>query len=269
MRKLRLLAAVFAATALLAGCEKDDNGGGTEPAVTVDFESAQLLTQTGNYTVKYDDILWGADKAEEMENGDNVYDGIVYTEDGADFGSYYNDYASGGYPGDYWGGFAVSSNDNKENLGMDYSNQFSVYASTATKFAIGYDVSYTGSTAEYDKPTIKFTSSCTVASARIANANKTYHYCVDNPKGAAGEQDILFELVATGYKADAATGTVKVTLANGADVLADWKEVSFTPLGEVDRIVFSFESNDVGSMGNNVPSFFCIDDIKIKTTSKE
>ncbi len=255
---------VLAMTVLLAGCEKGDTGT-TGSYVTVDFEEAQLLTQTGNYSPTYDNILWGADQAETMENGDLVYDGIIYTEEGAAFGNYYNDYASFGYPVDSWGGFAISSNDDKENLGvMDYSNQFSVYASTVTKFAIGYDVSFMGSTATYDKPTIEFDAPCTVVSARIANANKTYHYCVDNPKGALGEEDILFELVATGYKADAVTGTVKVTLANGADVLSDWKEVSFKPLGEVDMIIFSFESNDNGSVGNNVPSFFCIDDIRIE-----
>lgn len=251
---------------MLAGCENDDNGGGTY--VTVDFESAQLLTETGNYLPKYDGILWGAEETEKDSYGNNVYDGIVYTEDGAGFGSYYNDYASGEYAGDFWGGFAISDNCNRENLGGDYSNQFGVYASTTTKFAMGYDVSYAGSTAEYDRPIIEFTAPCSVASARIANANKTYHYCADNPKGALGEEDIFFELIATGYKRRSGsgewdeTGTVRVTLANGTDVLSDWKEVSFIPLGMVDRIVFSFESNDIGSMGNNIPSFFCLDDLK-------
>ncbi len=261
MRRFSFFAAAFAVAASLVACNEKGNGG--EPTLTVDFESAELLNQTGNYSPRYDNILWGADSAEENSSGDNVYEGIIYDEDGASFGSYYNDNASGEYPGDYWGGFAVSSSADLRDMGLDYSSQFGVYAPSASKFAIGYDTSYAGSGVEYDKPTILFDAPCRIATARIANANKTYHYCAANPKGASGEKDILFELVATGYHGSAEAGTVKITLARGTEVLADWREVSFASLGEVDKVVFSFESNDTNEWGNLVPMFFCIDDLKI------
>ncbi len=58
--------------------------------------------------------------------------------------------------GESWGGFALSANRDLEDLGMDYSNQFSVYASDNTKFAVGYAFGDWGG--EYGVPVIEFSN---------------------------------------------------------------------------------------------------------------
>lgn len=262
--KFLILAAILP-TLALTGCDKS-NGGDDEKeySAIVDFESAQLEMQAGKYSPKYDNVLFGASRT-TLVNDNNVFEGIIYSEDGLSFGSTYNDYASYGSAGDYWGGFAISSNNNLEDLGYDYSNQFSAYASSVSKYAIGYDIWYSEYySAAYDKPTIVFETPKTIFSARIANANKAYHYCVSNPNGSSGETPISFKLIVKGFNDGKETQTVSVVLAEGTNVLSGWKEVDFTSLGEVDKIEFSFESNDVNAMGNLVPAYFCIDDIKIK-----
>lgn len=226
-----------------------------KPSFTIDFEESQLTAQTSTYS----NILWGKEKAADVE-GKSVFNGILYTETPASFGSYY------AFDGEYesWGGFALSSNRDLTDLGWDYTNQFSVYAPEANKFAIGYPMGDWGG--EYGNPIIEFEKTVTVLSADIANANKTYHYCISNPKVGEGEsqEDIWVNLIITGYKSDAKTKEMTVKLANGAEVLADWKSYDFSSLGDVDKLTFAIDSNSKNQYGLLVPTFFCIDNISIK-----
>lgn len=224
-----------------------------EPA-TITFEDAELAATTGEYA----NILWGRELATENE-GTPIYNGLLYTEGTASFGSYFE----GSAYGDMWGGFAISSNRDLEDLGMDYANQFSVYASDNSQFAIAYIFGDWGN-GEYGTPTIEFARPVTVASADFANANKTYFYCKANPTiGSDGaEEDIWVNLVATGYNGDSTeTTTVTIPLATGTDVLADWKTFDMSALGTVTKITFDIDSNDTGEWGINVPLFFCMDNI--------
>jgi hypothetical protein len=227
-----------------------------EPTVVVTFEGAELFATTSTYT----DILWGREKASE-ENGSQVYNGLLYTEEGASFGSYYS------YDGTWesWGGFAVSSNRDLEDLGMDYSNQFAVYAPEATKFAVGYAFGEWGG--QYGMPIIEFARPVTLLSADVANANKTYCYCASRPLvGEEGSEEALWvDLVVKGYDAQGEqTGSTSFRLAEGEQVLDRWSAFDLSPLGEVSRVTFAIESNDVGEWGLNVPAFFCIDNIVMK-----
>lgn len=220
---------------------------------SIDFEDAELSSSTGGYA----DILWGLEQATETD-GVPTYSGLLYTSGRASFGSYYTE----SYGMGLWGGFAVSSNRDLEDLGMDYSNQFSVYAPEAGQFAIGYVYGEWGG--EWATPTIVFSEPVTMVSASIANANKTYHYCMANqqvgPDGAT--EPIWVDLVITGYDADGAElSRITVRLADGADVLANWQTFDLSALGAVSRAVFTIESNDTGDYGLNVPAYFCIDDI--------
>ena len=73
--------------------------GPVEPeTTTVTFEAAELSAATGTYS----DILWGREQAAEVD-GSQVYNGLLYTEGAASFGSYY------AYDGTWesWGGFAL------------------------------------------------------------------------------------------------------------------------------------------------------------------
>lgn len=232
-----------------------DNGTTTEPEeMLIDFEDAELAAESGSYK----NILWGLEKAAEIEGGVE-FDGILYTSGTASFGSYYSrtEY-------EMWGGFAISSNNDLEDLGMDYSNQFSVYAPQAGKFAIGYIFGDYGG--EYANPVIELETPAYFASADIANANKTYHYCVgheiENEEG--GTEKVWAKLTLTGYNGETQTGTVTVDLADGQGaVIADWQTVDLSALGLADRVTFSMDSNDKGEWGVNVPMFFCIDNIEL------
>lgn len=44
-------------------------------------------------------------------------------------------------------------------------------------------------------------------------------------------------------------------------IVNDWQWVNLNSLGNVDSLVFSLTSSDVGSFGMNTPAFFCIDDL--------
>ena len=231
--------------------------GPVEPeTTTVTFEAAELSAATGTYS----DILWGREQAVEVD-GSQVYNGLLYTEGAASFGSYY------AYDGTWesWGGFALSANRDLEDLGMDYSNQFSVYASDNTKFAVGYAFGDWGG--EYGVPVIEFSEPVRLVSAEVANANKTYHYCVAHPRVGEEENEeaLWVDLVVTGYDAAGTqTSTASFRLAEGEQVLGTWAGFDLSPLGEVSRVVFSIESNDVGEYGLNVPAFFCIDNIEMQ-----
>ncbi|HIW97751.1 MAG TPA: DUF4465 domain-containing protein [Candidatus Tidjanibacter gallistercoris] len=230
--------------------------GPVEPETTViTFEAAELSASTGTYS----DILWGREQAEEAD-GSQVYNGLLYTEGAASFGSYYS------FDGEWesWGGFALSANRDLEDLGMDYSNQFSVYAPDNTQFAVGYAFGDWGGA--YGVPIIEFSEPVRPVSADAANANKTYHYCVAHPLvGEEGsEEDIRVDLVAVGYNGGTETGRASLRLAQGAEVLDTWTDFDLSGLGEVTQVVFSIESNDTGEYGLNVPAFFCIDNIEIR-----
>ena len=221
----------------------------------IDFEDAELAAESGSYS----NILWGLEKAAEIEGGVE-FDGILYTSDIASFGSYYSrtEY-------EMWGGFAISSNNNLEDLGMDYSNQFSVYAPQTDKFAIGYIFGDYGG--DYANPVIELASPAKIVSADIANANKTYHYCngktIEDEEG--NSEAIWAKLTITGYNGQTETGSVTVDLAdeNGV-VIADWTTVDLSSLGLTDKVTFAMDSNDRGEWGVNVPMFFCIDNIVLQ-----
>ena len=224
-----------------------------EPAVTIDFETAVLGSSS-----QYTNILWGREVAEEFADGSMEYNGLLYSEAGASFGSYYS--FDGAW--EMWGGFAISSNRNLDDLGYDYSNQFSVYAPDASQFALGYVFGEWGGS--YANPVVEFAEPVSILSADIANANKTYHYCISNPTVGFDDerQPIWVKLVIEGFDAQGVqTGQVTCTLADEGRVLDDWTNVDLSALGQVARLTFDITSNDIGEYGLNVPAFFCIDNI--------
>lgn len=222
----------------------------------ITFEAAELMTGTGN-SIKYNNILWAIDMTEEDKYGYMSFDGVLYTEKGAGFGSYFCDWD--GY-WDAWGGFAVSRNYDKEDDSLD--NQFSVHASDSGKFAVAYDVgNYFGNA--YDRPVISFGKPCEPLSVMMANSTYTYIYCVDRIAGGS-LPDFYLTAIITGYLAGEETGSAGVELAANGITLPDWTEADLTPLGTVDTIRISFDSNDANHIGLMVPTYCCIDNLKIK-----
>lgn len=254
--RLLLLAGLFAGAVSFTGCNGEcDDCDEPDYSAVITFEQAVLADRTG-LNSSYDKILWGFGLAEEND-GSKVFDGIIYTEGGAQFGGYYNDY---GGSWDTWGGFAVSQNYDGTDGGL--SNQFSVRASDSGKFGIAYDLGgFNG--AKYERPAIVFSEPCEPLSVMVANTTYTYLYCTG--RIASGEvAGFYLTMTMTGYLGSAVTGSVAVSLSKEGAALADWTEVGLASLGRVDTVKFSFDSNDKTGEYLNPPAYCCIDNLKIK-----
>ncbi len=81
----------------------------------------------------------------------------------------------------------------------------------------------------------------------------------------AFEEGDWFKLHIIGERNGVETGRVEVLLADGKDILDDWKCVDLDALGdEVDAIYFQMSSSDTGQWGMNTPGYFCLDRLKIE-----
>ncbi len=241
MKKVFLYAAA-ACMVLMTACNNND-----DEVFTVTFEGASLVSSTGGLPNTYSNILWGKEKATSDGAGSKTFTGELYKESGASFNTYYTDY--GGYY-DTWGGWAISSNNDKTNSG--YTTQFDVYASTANKFAVAYYMGYMGGGS--DVPVITFDAAVTPESLYIANNVYTQKYMETTFAGTS----LYYNVVITGYAGTVKTNSVTVELTS----CTDWTKVDLSVLGTVDKITFSPDSNDSGSYGLNVPTYFCIDNLR-------
>ena len=52
-------------------------------------------------------------------------------------------------------------------------------------------------------------------------------------------------------------------IAEGMNILKEWKKVDLTSLGKVKKIVFTMSSTDSGQWGINTPTYFCLDQLKV------
>lgn len=104
--------------------------------------------------------------------------------------------------------------------------------------------------------------------------NSVYAYlAITNGDDGNGEYGLVkknwsnqdwFKLTITGYnRNDSVTGSVSVLLANGLDVLDEWRYVDLSALGIISRINFMLSSTDNGEWGMNTPSYFCLDQLKV------
>ena len=219
-------------------------------------------------TNEYDGIFWGKPYAVDAKiniYGDvmsdyKMYHGLLFSENFARFGSYYDDGMQwgAGVPMDTWNGFVLSQICNREADSVDYANQFSAWASggaNGTKtFAVGYcpDTNYIDVNATpYMVPTIEFDDECEVQSLCIANSTVNYPYV---PAGDNVSQTLLI----TAYNGKAQVGEMRVELAGESGKINDWTKVECEFGGKVDKLVFSMLSDD-----ELYPGYFCLDEITV------
>jgi len=94
-----------------------------------------------------------------------------------------------------------------------------------------------------------------------------------NPDGTNGED--WFLLTIWGYTGgNLTTDSINFYLAdyrfadNSQDyILKDWQWVDLSSLGNIDSLIFSLNSSDVGAFGMNTPSFFALDNFNDQTIS--
>lgn len=85
--------------------------------------------------------------------------------------------------------------------------------------------------------------------------------------GPSGNDSDWYSVIVKGYhNGQLTTDSVETFLADFRDpsnvtdtLYRGWRWVNLLPLGEVDSLVFTISSSDVGQFGINTPAYFCID----------
>ncbi len=220
--------------------------------------------------------------------GENLYpdhDGFIssYTDPvtGLNFSVPY-DYGYG-YGGFMMGGAAISRWNDMTTEG--YTNQCSVWYSDPATGKGGHNGSQTFSVVYAaigwgpDYPTyIEFEDEKEKVIDHLYISNGTYPVLsMTHGDGFARALDYehqdWFTLRFQGYNAagEAVGDPIDYDLADfrtpqGAGIVAGWHKVDLSPMGKVNRIVFTMGSSNDGGFGNNVktPAYFCIDDIAVR-----
>lgn len=273
MKKLIVVQLAAAVAMMLCVSCQDLPPEGATPIV-VDFEEAELgqLTLEGYNPTTYENVLSGKEQAvlctdsENQLNGCMLFDDILYSESGANFGSFYSDFK------ELWGGvfetvyaFVISSNNNLEVATVH--NQYSVYSATNgdNKFAVAYDPTWFTPEWQsrygiYDLSTIEFDEAVKPLSVKVANSTYNYLQIMQNDPNAH------LAIKAMGYLDGVQVSEQSFYLANDGRIVSDWKSVSLAGLGTVDKICFTVDWNHTSSKVQSpemwCPFGFCIDDLR-------
>ncbi len=233
---------VYAALALVCAlvcvsCQETEKG--KDVCLTVGFEKA-VLDSTG------------------------CFRGEFYSEENLSFTSYEID--SCGYI--YWAGFVV--NNHCDTVTGDYTNEYSAITGCAAdgkQYATLYWSYYDVSGGKDCHMQFGQNEEHVVKSMCVTNTTYVYKALRDGSSFSKkfGEGD-WFKVVLTAYDANGLeTGHLDYYLAdfrNGKRFLSDsWETVDLSSLGELNKLVFTFESSDTGVFGINTPTYVSIDNI--------
>lgn len=240
--------------------------------VSVSFESSEGLKDIegqpvlpGEITMAgaavsqtYQNVFW----AKSISNYESYLDAGTYNGylcSTVDENIWFGTYFSNSSYGDYWGGFVLTANFGKTATEMDYADQFTVWAErgakTSTACLIGYDDAYSG---DYARPTIEVAGQpLTFRHCYLANTVLTYTYAPQYVDALT----YYYKVIVTGSLKGTKTGQVECLLVNGTNRVADWQFVDLSPLGTVDCLTFSTDTNDRNSYGPVAPAYFAVDEI--------
>lgn len=172
---------------------------------------------------------------------------------------------------DFWSGFAISADTNVTTPG--FSNQYSAYpgqgAVGTTAYAMGYiyePLIINLKEGAFGKPMIGM---------YVTNSTYAYLSMRDGDSfakkfgGETGKDPDYYFLTIKKYSGGVISDdSINVYLADYrfADaskdyIVKDWKYVDLTVLGEVDSLILSLTSSDVGVFGMNTPSYVAIDEV--------
>lgn len=206
---------------------------------------------TKDYLVTFEDVEMGQ---EGYRNGSDMSGGF---SSGVCYFS--NTYTA---EWDAWMGFACSSLTDTVSAG--YANQYSVMAGAGANGSAQFAIAYAdGATLECPA-----NEHGAFRAAQVWMTNSTYAYLAmrdgDSYTKAFGTDD-WFKVTLTGYLDENQTGSVDYYLADFREgktfLSAQWEKVDLSALGEVDKIVLTFDSSDKGEYGMNNPAYVCIDNL--------
>ena len=234
----------------------------------------EVETTTKNYLIDFEDVVltegvWngsdlsGDPKTEEAWGSEITnYYGAFHSGVGA----FHNIYAKEWYS---WAGFACSSKNDTETSG--YENQYSAItgkgANNSAQYAVGFDSGLTFSCPKNELGYFKIKSMMITNSTYAYLSMKEGYGC---KKFAEGD---WYKVTIKGYKGETETGSVDYYLADfrdGKEILSNkWEKVDVSDLGEVDKVVFSFDSTDKTGDWLNNPTYVCIDNIEFTQETVE
>jgi hypothetical protein len=167
-----------------------------------------------------------------------------------------------GYGGFYWDGFAYSNMTDTASWGMD--GQYNAITGYGQGGSANYAVGYIGwnslPTMTLDEPTI-------VSGLYVTNNNYAYYamlYGGDYSYGMAnkfGDDDWFLLTIIGKDAAGVETRRFGFYLAEGTDIVNDWRYVDLTSLGVVKSVEFSLDSSDKTGAWLNTPAYFVIDTV--------
>ena len=214
---------------------------------------AQVIAGFENFNLSPGQYINNASPADGFESGS-----IILPND-------YNDEFN------FWSGFAISADTNTTTPG--FLNQYSAYpgrgAVGTTTYAMGYI---------YQPVTIHLKEKAIgkpMIGIYVANSTYSYLSMRDGDAfakkfgGETGTDPDFFLLTIKKYSGGVISDdSINVYLADYRSpsaskdyILEDWKYIDLTILGEVDSLVLSLSSSDVGAFGMNTPSYVAIDEI--------
>lgn len=103
----------------------------------------------------------------------------------------------------------------------------------------------------------------------ISITNSAYgYYAMKNGTdfNRAFEPGDRFSVIIIGKYKGTPTGRVVFDLADGRDILKEWKDCNLSSLGRVDELYFRMESTDTSEWGINNPTYFCLDNLRFTLT---
>lgn len=242
---------------------------------TLTFEDSDYKGESTNYAGKLDwssiiDEQYGGPllypKDFDEEAGDIVY--WWYDEGNTEiFSELLNNY----WDGCYWGGGIAISNYIEADLTKgNYQTQLSVPVSNGSK---NFAVTFCNSNPTIDEmnPQVELNIlhdklhivesmmiSPTTYSLNIAKNGDGY-----SAHGLTGADDYV-TLTIHGLVEKTVVSSVDVDMARAGKFLEGWQTIDLTSLGEVDGLMFTMNSNDVGTYGINQPTYFAFDNVKVR-----
>jgi hypothetical protein len=172
---------------------------------------------------------------------------------------------------EFWSGFAISADTNTTTPG--FTNQYSAIPGTGAADTKTYAVGYI-----FDPVLIRLKDKAIgkpVIGLYVTNSTYAYLSMRDGDSfakkfgGESGKDPDFLFLTIKKYSGGAiADDSINIYLADYRSpdpakdyILSEWKYVDLTNLGEVDSLVLSLTSSDVGSFGMNTPAYTCIDQV--------
>ena len=265
--KKTLLTAVALTAALCASAQNYE-------VRTLTFEDSDYKGTTENYAGKLDwssliDTQYGGPMLYpqdfDEDEGDVVY--WWYDEGNTEV---YSELTNAWGDGAFWGGgIAISNYVDADLANGDNNHQLAVPTSNGSQnFAVVYCNS-NSTISEYNPQTELTIMDGKLHVIESMKVSPTL-YQLAVAKGGNGyakaltDADDYLTLTINGLVGEDVVSKVTIDLARAGQFLEDWTTVDLTPLGEIDGLMFTMDTNDASYGYANQPTYFAFDDLKVR-----